>query len=199
MDRRVAHRRAACPRTRFRRAEVEAIDLGARTVTLRTGPAAEPQAIAYDHLVLALGAVPNYRGIPGLEEHAFTLKTLEDAERLRNHVIGRLERADTEPDPDERRREVTFVVVGGGFAGVEMAGGVPFEDLLLRHPVCQLAEDGGRPPLDLLDGLAREQGILGEGSGCRRRQHLLTSQHGAVGGRCSNAINRHPKSAIPNV
>ena len=113
--------RAACPRTRFRRAEVEAIDLGARTVTLRTAPGMAAAAIAYDHLVLALGAVPNYRGIPGLEEHAFTLKTLEDAERLRNHVISRLERADTEPDPDERRREVTFVVVGGGFAGVEMA------------------------------------------------------------------------------
>jgi NADH dehydrogenase len=69
--------------------------------------------------VLALGSIPDYRGLPGLEEHAFTLKTLEDAMRLRNHVISLLERADVEPDPEERQRQLTFVVAGGGFAGTE--------------------------------------------------------------------------------
>jgi NADH dehydrogenase len=78
------------------------------------------EALPYDHLVLALGAVPNYFGLPGMAEHSFSLKSLEDAMRLRNHVISLLERADVENDPDERRRQLTFVVAGGGFAGAEI-------------------------------------------------------------------------------
>jgi NADH dehydrogenase len=112
--------RAALLRTRFRRAEVEAIDVAAQTVLLRGGPAAPAETISYDHLALALGSVPNYYGLPGLEAHSFTLKTLQDATLLRNHVIALLEQADVEPDADERRRMLSFVVAGGGFAGTEM-------------------------------------------------------------------------------
>ncbi len=112
--------RASLPGTVFRRAEVESVDTAARVVLARPSPAAPAEALPYDHLVLALGGVPNYRGLPGLAEHAFDLKTLEDATGLRNHVIGLLERADVEPDADERRRQVTFVVAGGGFAGSEL-------------------------------------------------------------------------------
>jgi NADH dehydrogenase len=109
--------RAACPRTRFRRAEVLGVDPDRRLVHLRgDGP---PQALPYDHLVLALGAVPNFRDLPGVAANALTLATLEDARRLRDHVLGRLEQADQEPDPAERRRWLTFVVAGGGFAGTE--------------------------------------------------------------------------------
>lgn len=107
--------RAMCPRTRFHRAEVTEIDTEAQTVRLATG-----QELAYDHLVLALGAVPDYRGLTGVEENSFALKSLGDATELRNHVIGQLERADTELDGEERRRLLTFVVAGGGFAGTEM-------------------------------------------------------------------------------
>jgi NADH dehydrogenase len=57
-------------------------------------------------------------------DNALTLKTLEDARRLRDHVIGRLEQADVEADPRERRRWLTFVVAGGGFAGTEAVAGV---------------------------------------------------------------------------
>ena len=109
--------RAACPRTRFRRAEVLGIDPDRRVVHLRRGDALE--ALAYDHLVLALGAVPNFRDLPGVAANALTLATLEDARRLRDHVLGRLEQADNEPDPAQRRRWLTFVVAGGGFAGTE--------------------------------------------------------------------------------
>jgi NADH:ubiquinone reductase (H+-translocating) len=109
--------RAACPRTRFRRAEVLGVDPDRRIVHLRRGDALE--ALPYDHLVLALGAVPNFRDLPGVAANALTLATLEDARRLRDHVLGRLEQADHEPDPAERRRWLTFVVAGGGFAGTE--------------------------------------------------------------------------------
>jgi NADH dehydrogenase FAD-containing subunit len=109
--------RAACPRTRFRRAEVLGIDPDRRVVHLRGGGALEE--LPYDHLVLALGAVPNFRDLPGVAANALTLATLEDARRLRDHIVGRLEQADQEPDPLERRRWLTFVVAGGGFAGTE--------------------------------------------------------------------------------
>src|SRR5512133_2642266 len=109
--------RAACPRTRFRRAEVLGVDPDRRVVHLRRGDVVE--TLPYDHLVLALGAVPNFRDLPGVAANALTLATLEDARRLRDHVLGRLEQADHEPDPAERRRWLTFVVAGGGFAGTE--------------------------------------------------------------------------------
>src|SRR5439155_10021251 len=87
---------------------------------LRASPSTPVEELRYDHLVLALGSVPNFHGLPGMQDHCFTLKTLDDAQRLRNHVIALLERADVEPDPEERRRQVCFVVAGGGFAGTEM-------------------------------------------------------------------------------
>jgi len=112
--------RAALPRTRFRRAEVEEVDTLSQVVRIRTSATASIEALPYNDLVLALGAVPSFHGLPGLEAYAFTLKSLGDAVRLRNHVIALLERADVEADPEERRRQLTFVVAGGGFAGTEM-------------------------------------------------------------------------------
>lgn len=111
--------RASCPHTRFHRAEVTAIDTSAQIVSVSAGPSIPSEALPYDHLVLSLGSVPNYYGLPGLEKHSFSMKTLEDASRLRNHVIGLLEHADAEPAEEERRRQLTFVVAGGGFAGTE--------------------------------------------------------------------------------
>ncbi len=112
--------RAALPRTRFRRAEVTAVDPVAQVVRVRAIPSAPDEALPYDHLVLALGSIPNFYDLPGLEAHSFTLKTLQDATLLRNHVIALLERADLEPNPQVRRRQLTFAVAGGGFAGTEM-------------------------------------------------------------------------------
>lgn len=112
--------RAALAHTRFRRAEVDAIDTAAQTVRVRTSATASAEQLRYDHLILALGSVPNYYNLPGLEAHSFTLKTLQDATLLRNHVIALLERADVEHNPAERARMLTFVVAGGGFAGTEM-------------------------------------------------------------------------------
>ena len=112
--------RSACPHTRFQRAAVEEINAETKTVRLRPGVGLPDETIKYDHLVLALGSVPEYHGLEGMETHSFSLKTLEDATQLRNHVLALLERADIEPDHAERVRQLTFVVVGGGFAGTEV-------------------------------------------------------------------------------
>ncbi|MFQ5946269.1 MAG: NAD(P)/FAD-dependent oxidoreductase [Anaerolineae bacterium] len=112
--------RASCPHTIFFRGSVESIDTDQQTVRVRAAEHLPPEDLSYDHLVLTLGAVPAYYDLPGLEDRAFTLKTLEDATRLRNHVLAMMERADVESDPEERRRQLTFVAVGAGFAGTEV-------------------------------------------------------------------------------
>ncbi len=112
--------RAACPDTVIHRAVVEGVDPARHVVRLRADGADEPTELGYDQLVLALGATAHYRDLPGLAEHAWPLKTVDDALRLREHVIALLERADVEPDPAERQRQLTFVVAGGGFAGAEL-------------------------------------------------------------------------------
>lgn len=77
-----------------------------------------------DHLVIALGSVPNFHDIPGVAEHSLTVKSLGDAAAIRDHVLKTLERADAEPDGDGRRASLTFVVGGGGFTGVETMAAV---------------------------------------------------------------------------
>ena len=111
--------RAFLRTTRFVEAAVESIDLERRVVHL--GAAGESGELAYDQLVLALGARTNRAMIPG-SEHAFTFKTLADALLLRNYVIERFERADVETDPQRKRRQLTFVIIGGGLVGVELFG-----------------------------------------------------------------------------
>jgi len=112
--------RAACRLTSFRRAALEAIDPVAGVVTVSSGRGLPAAELPYDHLVLALGGVPHFFDLPGLEESSFTLKSLGDAIRLRDHVLAMLERADVEADPVERQSLLSFVVAGGGFAGTEM-------------------------------------------------------------------------------
>jgi NADH dehydrogenase len=111
--------RAFLRTTRFGEATVQGIDLEQRVVHL-AGPA-ERSELAYDQLVLALGAMTNRVMIPG-SEHAFTFKTLADALLLRNHIIERFEQADAEPDPERKRKLLTFVIIGGGLVGVELFG-----------------------------------------------------------------------------
>ena len=118
--------RSSLHSTRFIRARVAGIDLAAHRVSLAPGPAdtgeERREEIPYDHLVLALGAVSNYLGMANLERFSFNFKTLLDAIRIRNHVIEMFERADREPDRSLRKPILTFVIAGGGFAGIELAG-----------------------------------------------------------------------------
>jgi len=105
--------RSAVAHTRFRHGAVDDIDTTGRAV-LMSG-----ERVPYDHLVIAVGSVPAFRDLPGVEANSFTMKDLADATRLRDHVIGLLERCDQLTDPQERIRSLTFVVAGGGYAGAE--------------------------------------------------------------------------------
>ena len=109
------------PRTELHVRDVMAIDLAARTVTTAPGFQPHPHVLRFDHLVLALGNVTDFRGLRGLAEHALPFKNLQDALEVRNRVIRAIEEAAVE-DHDPRLREelLTFVVVGGGFSGVEV-------------------------------------------------------------------------------
>ncbi|MBV8200006.1 MAG: NAD(P)/FAD-dependent oxidoreductase [Acidobacteria bacterium] len=119
-------------RARFVEATVQAVDLERRAVVVAPAEGAV-QELEYDQLVLALGAHTNLGLIPG-SASAFTFKTLADAMLLRNHVIERFERADVEPDPERKRRLLSFVVVGGGLVGVELFGELTaFADEIVRY------------------------------------------------------------------
>lgn len=108
-------------RVRVVRGQIEGIDLEGRTVAVLPGARALTLRLPYDHLVLALGSVRDTRLIPGAEGRVLSFKNLADAIGLRNRIIDRLEAAEAEPDPAVRREMGTFVVIGGGFAGVELA------------------------------------------------------------------------------
>ena len=113
--------RRLLPRTDIHVREIESVDLKNRTVTTTPGFRPHPHVINFDHLVLALGNVTDFRGLPGLPEHAIPFKNLGDALFIRNHVIHALEEAAIEHhDPELRRQLLTFVVAGGGFSGVEV-------------------------------------------------------------------------------
>jgi NADH:ubiquinone reductase (H+-translocating) len=103
---------------------VERIDTAARTVTVSHADGGHSHDLRYDHLVIALGAVTNFFGIPGMDERAITMKSLGDAIELRNRLIQHLEEADFECNASIRAPLLTCVVAGGGFAGVETVAAV---------------------------------------------------------------------------
>jgi NADH dehydrogenase len=100
--------------------DLQGVDLTRRTVTCSPGFQPRPLVLPFDHLVVALGNVTDFRGMTGLAEHAMPFKTLGDALALRNHLIRVLEEADAEPIGALRTELLTFVVAGGGFSGVEV-------------------------------------------------------------------------------
>ena len=102
---------------RVRQGTVRQVDLAAKVVRTE-----DDQALPYDFLVLATGSVDNYFGNQRLADVSLGLKSLEDATRLRNHVLTCLERGDAEADAAERKALLTFVVAGGGPTGVECSG-----------------------------------------------------------------------------
>ena len=100
----------------FRMVEVTKVDFHDRRLQTSAGP------IAYDFLVLAHGGETNFFGLDGVRTHGLSLKDVPDAVEIRNHVLTCFEQAMLEPDAERRRARLTFVVVGGGPTGVEMAG-----------------------------------------------------------------------------
>jgi NADH dehydrogenase len=115
--------RPSLRRTHVVYGQVEHIDMEKKRLLLAAeAPSSHQSEVVFDHLVLAVGSVSNYLGVPGVEETAFDFKSVTDAIRIRGHVLDMLELADREPDPAQRRAMLTFVVAGAGFAGAELAG-----------------------------------------------------------------------------
>jgi NADH dehydrogenase FAD-containing subunit len=138
--------RVFCNRSRFYAATVEDINLDKRQVVIRSSSASplleeidgststlevSTNSLHYDYLVLALGSETKFFGMSDVQKYAFTMKSLNDAITLRNHIIYLLEQADqlgtSIKNNNNRYKELqtkllTFVIVGGGFAGVETAG-----------------------------------------------------------------------------
>ena len=107
---------------------VEDIDPADRRVTVRRRQSGEAFTVEYDALIVALGSVTDFGAVPGMAEHALGVRSLGDAFYLRNRALSMLEEAASETDPERRKVRLTFVVVGGGSTGVEVAA--ELEDLL---------------------------------------------------------------------
>jgi NADH dehydrogenase len=100
----------------FRLVDVTGVDFAQRQVATSAG------SLAYDFLILSQGSETNFFGLDSMQQHGLGLKDIPDAVRIRNRVLASFEHAMLEPDPERRRAMLTFIVVGGGPTGVEMAG-----------------------------------------------------------------------------
>jgi NADH dehydrogenase len=125
----VAPPRQLSKRIRFRQGKVTSIDLNNRSVVLDPGDGESSRCtVDADHLVIALGSVPKFHGIPGVQEHSLAIKSIGDAAAIRNQALTCLERAAWESNAAIRREILTFVVGGGGYTGVEIMAAI--NDLL---------------------------------------------------------------------
>lgn len=134
--------RTICQKTKFYEGRVKNIDPYGKLVNLWGTGDKRGISIHYDFLIVALGSETNFFGMADVEKNAYTMKTLNDAVMLRNRVIDMLEQAENETNPILRKSFLNFVVVGGGFAGIETAG--ELMDLLLdarKHYPTILKED----------------------------------------------------------
>jgi NADH:ubiquinone reductase (H+-translocating) len=113
--------RQIAPRATWLTATVTNVNLEKNEVEY-TRPDRKSATLSYSHLILACGSGVNLDVVPGMAAHAYTLRTVGDGLVLGNEVIARFELAAVEPEPAERQRLLTIVVVGGGFTGVEAAG-----------------------------------------------------------------------------
>jgi NADH:ubiquinone reductase (H+-translocating) len=105
-------------------AEVEAIDLSRRTLRCIAGARNVQREFEFDHLLLTLGSETNFFDMADVRDWAVTMKNLSDAALLRDRMVALLEEATLETDESPRRKALTFVTAGGGFAGVETTGAV---------------------------------------------------------------------------
>ncbi|KCV83287.1 hypothetical protein ATO10_00960 [Actibacterium atlanticum] len=106
----------------IRKARVHSVDQDRKVVTVFQGVQRRPTEVPYDHLIVTMGQRVDLTRTPGLTEHALTMKTLNDARRLRSHVLERLEHAEITQLPEVKKEALTFCVVGAGFSGVETVG-----------------------------------------------------------------------------
>src|SRR5262245_65780922 len=114
---------------RCRTESVKAIDVERQSIEFDASDGHTGQ-LPYDHVVIACGRSASLGAVPGMADHAFALKSLGDAMALRSHVIQQLENAEVSNDAGQRRWYLSFLVIGAGFSGVEVAGEI---NDLVRH------------------------------------------------------------------
>ncbi|HET9642316.1 MAG TPA: NAD(P)/FAD-dependent oxidoreductase [Burkholderiaceae bacterium] len=159
-------------RSQFVMGRATRVDFERRTVHART--LAGEQEIAFDHLVLAFGTRANIELVPGMKEHALPLKLVGDAMHIRNRVLQRVARIELESDPVERMRLGHFIVIGGGFSGVEVAGGLAdfLHSALRYYPRVQphelkvtVLQDADRLLLELPEslGMSAQRSLMSRG------------------------------------
>lgn len=143
---------ATLPGVRLVLGEVDGVDLDARRVRYVNSENRRGE-LGYDQLAICVGSVNKLLPVPGIGEHAHGFRGIPEALYLRDHMVRQLELADATDDADERRARLTFVVVGAGYTGTEVAAhGVLFTGELIRHhPRLQ----GLRPRWLLLDVASR--------------------------------------------
>jgi NADH dehydrogenase len=138
----------------FHNAEIEAIDLENRKVTVGRLLDGKQSVLTFDHVVFALGSTDDLSRYAGIAEHAQKLKTYWDCFKTRNHLISMLEMAEVETDPEERKRLLTFVVAGGGYGGVEVSTELQhFLQTIVRKEYSRIAPD--EPRVVLVHSTAR--------------------------------------------
>lgn len=164
---------ATLPGVRVVLGEVTGFDLDGRTVAYQD-PEGEKGTLSYHRLVIAAGSVNKLLPVPGVTEYAHGFRGIPEALFLRDHITRQIEMADTADDPDEQRARCTFVVVGAGYTGTEVAAqGVLFTDSLVAkrprlhgRPRWILIDTADRvlPQLDIrlsraADAVLRERGV----------------------------------------
>lgn len=133
--RRELGKRKGC-RISFHMGSAKSVDTERRCITT------DCETIPYDKLVIAFGTTNNFFGNNSLKDEVYTLKSNDQAIRIRNEILYRCERASIEPDREKRRRMLTFVVIGGGPAGVEMAGAIgELKRYIIRRDYPEISPD----------------------------------------------------------
>lgn len=172
---------------RFAMTAVQRIDLNAQIVH------GADQAFPYDYLILALGSVNHFFNVPGAEANCFTLKSMEEGIALRNHILHCVEKASqlASADADERRRLLTFVIIGGGPTGVEYAGALAellFQPLTADYPELHLRQEAQVILVEATDRL-----VAGVGGGEYARKRLTAM---GVDVRLNSAVAEISDSAV---
>ncbi len=116
--------RRLTPKTHLYVREIQQIDIPNKQVILAPQFSHSPTSIKFDHLILALGNITDFKNNAGLHEHALPFKNLADAINIRNRIIDVVAAAATEKDPDVKKQLLTFVIAGGGFSGTEVCAEV---------------------------------------------------------------------------
>lgn len=153
------------PNVRYHMGHVKDIDISERTVTTSY------ETIPYDRLVVAAGSTNNYFGMEGLKETTFGIKTVGQAALTRDEILDRLERGALCKDPEQRRRLLSFLVVGGGPSGVEIAGAIgEMKKDILKREYPELKRDD--VTITLVEGAPKLLGAMSEKASKKALEYL---------------------------